>query len=110
MANVVIFKTGKTPQYLRSVNTPDYEGDSDVLVNPDISSVERVDIKFWKRSRNSVVEMSVAEKKVITDAERVKELARADELEVEAIDLAKALIAAGVVTKTVLTNKLREVL
>ena len=79
MANIAIFKTGKPPEYLTSVNGAEYMTDPakndatpnspDVLINPDISAVKNVPVKFWKRSGNSIVEMSQAEKDAITEAE-----------------------------------------
>lgn len=62
MANVVLFNP---TQYLQSVNTPDYEGNSDAIINPDISSVQSVPLKYWKRVGNTVVEMTLAEKQVV---------------------------------------------
>ena len=79
MANIAIFKTGKPPEYLTSVNGAEFMTDPasndttpnspDVLINPDISAVKNVPVKFWKRSVNSIVEMSQAERDAITAAE-----------------------------------------
>ena len=81
MANIAIFKPNETPQYLTSVNGAEYmvdptalEGnvvsnDPDVLFNPDISAVVNVSLKYWKRSGDNIVEMTVGEKQVIDDAE-----------------------------------------
>ena len=69
MANVVIFKTGQYPQYLTSVNTPDYSSDPNTIVNPDMSAVSGVPLKFWKRSGNNVLEMTQAEKDTILTKE-----------------------------------------
>lgn len=79
MANIVIFKPGKPPEYLESVNGAEYMTDPatndtkpnspDVLINPDISAVKNVPVKFWKRVGNAVVEMSQAEKDAIAAAE-----------------------------------------
>lgn len=79
MANIAIFKTGRPPEYLTSVNGAEFMTDSasndatpnspDVLINPDISAVKNVPVKFWKRSGDSIVEMSKAEKDAITAAE-----------------------------------------
>lgn len=65
MANIAIFRTGKTPQYLKSVNTPDYESDPNVIVNPDISALGSVPLKYWKREKDNVLEMTQAEKDVV---------------------------------------------
>lgn len=79
MANIVIFKPGKPPEYLESVNGAEYMTDPatndtkpnspDVLINPDISAVKNVPVKFWKRVGNAVVEMSQAEKDAVAAAE-----------------------------------------
>ena len=65
MSNIARFRQGQTPEYLKSVNTPDYSSDPDVIVNPDISSVQNVPLKYWKRNLNAVVEMSQSEKNVV---------------------------------------------
>lgn len=77
--NIAIFKPGKQPEYLISVNGAEFMADPatndttpnspDVLINPDISAVKNVPIKFWKRNGNSIVEMTQAEKDAITAAE-----------------------------------------
>ena len=81
MSNIAIFKPNQTPQYLTSVNGAEYmvdptalEGnvvsnDPDVIFNPDISAVVNVSLKYWKRSGDNIVEMTVGEKQVIDDAE-----------------------------------------
>lgn len=69
MANIAIFKTGKPAQYLTSVNTPDYSSDPDVIIDPDISNVQSVPLKYWKRVGNTIVEMTQAEKDVILASE-----------------------------------------
>lgn len=66
MASVALFNP---TQYLTSVNTPDYEGNPDAIINPDISAVQNVPLKFWKRVGNTIVEMSQAEKDAIAAAE-----------------------------------------
>lgn len=68
MANVALFRSGQTPQYLTSVHTPDYSSDPDAIVNPDVSAVIAVALKYWKRSGNSVVEMSAGEKSAVDSA------------------------------------------
>lgn len=111
MSNIAIFKSGQTPQYLKSVNTPDYDQDPDVIVNPDVSSLDGVEMKYWKRVGDSVAEMTTSEKQVVDDAEEADRIARIDRLEsIDAIVLAKALVKAGVVTKTLLVSKIKEVL
>lgn len=49
MANIARFKAGKTPEYMESVNTPEYSSDPDVIVNPDITAVQAVPLKFWNK-------------------------------------------------------------
>jgi hypothetical protein len=51
--------------YLPSGNTPDYLGNPDALINPDVSTVQDiVPRKYWQGNRggNSVLEMSQADK------------------------------------------------
>jgi len=43
--------------------------DPDVIFNPDISAVQNVPLKYWKRSGDNIVEMNLAEKQTILDAE-----------------------------------------
>jgi hypothetical protein len=69
MANVAIFRSGQTPVYLTSVHTPDYEGDPDVIINPDISAVAAVPLKYWKRVVNAIQEMTAGEKTTVDNAE-----------------------------------------
>lgn len=92
MANVAIFKNGEKPKYLRSVNTPDYEGDYDVLINPDISSVAGVPLKYWKRNVDSIEEMTISEKSDVDAAELVAKKGLADTYSVGTITLLTALI------------------
>lgn len=95
MSDIVIFRQGETPQYLKSVNTPDYEGDPDVLINPDISAVETVPLKYWKRSGDTIVEMSANEKQVVEDAELQERKDAADTFNVTNELIVKGLIVAG---------------
>jgi hypothetical protein len=68
MADVVIFDPNDTvvanrvTDYLLSVNTPDYEGNPNTLINPDLSSVVGVEQNYWKVDTDAVVEMSTGEK------------------------------------------------
>lgn len=70
MANVIIYDKDASPKrvikYLISVNTPDYSGRPDVLVNPVLPGG---DIKYWKVVDSSVVEMTQEEKDAIDSAE-----------------------------------------
>ena len=71
MADIIIYDpadsdvAGRVTQYVTSVNTPDYDGETNKLVNPDLSSLSAVPQKYWKESSGSVVEMTQAEKDVI---------------------------------------------
>lgn len=65
MANITIFKSGQTPQYVQSVNTPDYEGNPDIIINPDISAVKIIPLKYWKHDGNKILEMTQAEKDTV---------------------------------------------
>lgn len=66
MANIVIFDPGdslkKVIEYRQSVNTPDFDWRSDVLVNPEVSALSGIPIKYWKVVNNQVLEMTQAEK------------------------------------------------
>jgi hypothetical protein len=68
MSNIVLFNPSDTivanrvTQYLNSVNTPDYNGVTDKIINPNLSSVSGVDQNYWKVQDGSVVEMSAGEK------------------------------------------------
>ena len=92
MANVILFKPNQQPQYLTSVNTPDYSSDPDVIVEPDLSSVSGVPIKFWKRSGNTVVEMTQAEKDAIAASELITRKNAADTFQADPVAIFTALI------------------
>lgn len=67
-----------TMQLLSSVNTPDYPS-SDWIINPDLSAVAGVAVKYWKVAGDVVAEMDQSEKDVVDAAElaEVKKAARA---------------------------------
>ena len=92
MANIIIFKAGKEPQYLLSVNTPDYSSDPDVIVNPDISAVKNIPLRFWKRSGDNVIEMTQAEKDAIAVTEITARKSSADTFEANNLAIFTALI------------------
>lgn len=46
----------------RSINTPDYSGNPNTLVNPDLSAVSGVEWRYWKESTGSIIEMTAGEK------------------------------------------------
>ena len=92
MANVALFRSNQEPQYLKSVNTPDYSSDPDALIDPNITSVQSVPTKFWKRSGNTVSEMSQAEKDVILAAELTARKSAADTFAADPLAIFTALI------------------
>ena len=71
MANVI---NRTTCEYLESVNTPDFSV-LDWIINPDLSAVSGVPMKYWKCSGDSVVEMSQAEKDTVDAAEAASQAA-----------------------------------
>src|SRR3990167_9506759 len=99
MSNIAIFKPNQTPQYLTSVNGAEYmvdptalEGnvvsnDPDVIFNPDISAVKNIPLKYWKRNGNLIIEMSQAEKDVITAAELQARKDAADDFGIEGMKI-----------------------
>ena len=68
MSNIAIFRTGQPPQYLTSVNEPPYVGDPDVLIDPDVSEVISVPLRYWKRVGDTIVEMTQGEKDAVDAA------------------------------------------
>jgi len=111
MSNIAIFKQGQQPRYLKSVHTPDYDQDPDVVVNPDVSALDAVPLKYWKRSGDTVSEMSAVEKQAIDDAEKAIRTSRIERMEdIDAVVLAKALVRSGVVSKTVLIDNIKEII
>ena len=78
MADIVIYNPshpdvpGKVTEYHKSANTPDYDGESSKVVNPDLSALSSVDIMFWKEDSGSIVEMSSAEKDLIVILDEYK--------------------------------------
>jgi len=70
MANIVIYNpsavvTNQVIQYVTSVNTPDYDYESNKVINPDLSAVISQPMKWWKVSGNNVVLMSQAEQDTV---------------------------------------------
>ena len=104
MANIGIFKPNETPQYLTSVSEGPYVVDINVdkrlqqplddtiLLNPDISGVSGVPIKYWKKVNSTIVEMSQAEKDVILAAELQVRKASADNFSSDPLSIFTALI------------------
>jgi DNA/RNA endonuclease G (NUC1) len=95
MANIAIFKSGQTPEYLQSVNGAEYMVDPtalegnivpnspDVIFNPDVSAVINVPRKFWKRVGNIIVEMTQSEKDIVLAAELQAKKNNADSLNIQ---------------------------
>ncbi len=78
MSLVVVFDEGASPQKVLEVhpsaNTPEYEGRSDVLINPSLAAVVGVPERYWKVVEPNVLEFTQAEK----DAQDAAEAAAAD--------------------------------
>jgi len=96
MSDVALFKSGRTPQYLRSVHTPLYLGDPDAIINPDVSAlIGVVPLKYWKRSGSTVSEMNTTEKQAIAAAEAAEVDTAVGNFEVDIIPIVKAIIQIG---------------
>ncbi len=73
MSDIVVYDpadpivAGRVTDYRISVHTPDWEGNPNTLVNPDLSGVSGVPQIYWKESTGSIVEMSAGEKTAIDD-------------------------------------------
>ena len=74
MADIIVYDpvepvvAGRVTAYVKSANTPDYDGEPNKLVNPDLSALSAVLQKYWKESSGSVVEMTAQEKTDIDDS------------------------------------------
>ncbi len=69
MSSVAIFLAGKTPQYIPSNIVPaDYAGRNDVVIDPDISQVASLALKYWKLSGGIVVAMTAQEQAAVDAA------------------------------------------
>lgn len=93
---LIVRKINDQIEVLKSANTPDYEGQPDTLINPDIEHMQGVPLKYWKLENDQVLEMTQNEKQVIDEKENDKKV-QPEALTV--IDMAKILIAKGYVTK-----------
>lgn len=73
MSNVLIFDpaTGNGKEYLLSVNTPDYAGRADALINPNATLLKTVPAEYVKVSGGSAAEMTAAEKAAVDAAKPV---------------------------------------
>lgn len=78
MASIIFYNPedlivpNKVIEYMKSVNTPDYIGLPNIIINPDLSNVQYVSMKYWKVSEEQVVEMDVSEKDAINEAVEAK--------------------------------------
>jgi len=76
MSNVIVYDPDDTvvanrvTDYLKSVNTPEYEG-GNTLINPSLAAVSDVNIIYWKVNAGTVVGMTQIEKDAI-DASLVR--------------------------------------
>jgi len=95
MSNVVIFETNRDPVYLKSVNTPDYAGNLNALINPDLNAVKGVPIKYWKRIDGNIVEMTAQEKSVI-DQKKLEEAKSQVQLDIYWLGLLDILKVKGI--------------
>lgn len=120
MSNIAIFKSGQTPQYLESVNTGEYvidpnvpknqviPKDPDVIINPDISAVKSVNRKYWKRSGDKVVEMTIAEKVQVDLAEKQVQIDAINQYKFDGGELAEILVDKGILTKTEVVDLIKQ--
>lgn len=74
MASVVIYDpydsivADRVITYLSSANTPEYVGQPNTLVDPDLSALTAVPYKYWKYDGvSAIVEMSVSEKEAVSE-------------------------------------------
>ena len=56
-----------TKEYRTSVNTPDYP-EVTWIINPDLSAVQSVPVKYWKIVGDTVTEMNQSEKDAVDAA------------------------------------------
>jgi hypothetical protein len=72
MSDIVRFSTATTPnpvtEYRQSVNTPDFSGLPNTLVNPDLSAVSGQPLKYWKVVTGAVQLMTSPEQAVVDEA------------------------------------------
>lgn len=96
MADIVVVINGKL-EYIKSTNTPDYPT---AIVNPDLTALQGVPIKYWKILNGQVVEMTQSEKNAVDTAEATElSTAKNNYQLLTVIALAKALVKKGVLTK-----------
>lgn len=119
MANIAIFKPNEQPQYLTSVSEGDYvvdinvdkrlqvPKDSTILINPDISSVMSIPLKYWKKVNNTVVEMTKVEKQAVDDVQKQLRIDAINNYQFEGGRLAEILVDEGIITKDKITDKIK---
>jgi hypothetical protein len=74
MANIALFRTGQSPEYIPSAETSIFASDPDAIVNPDLSAVTGLEPKFWKRSGNSVLAMNATEQNLVLANELIAQM------------------------------------
>lgn len=64
MADIIIYdtNTGRVTKYLKSVNTPDYFGREDCLINPNLIKVEGVPSRLWRVENGTVRRQTIEER------------------------------------------------
>lgn len=111
-ANVAEFdeNNNKVKDYKKSVDTNEYQGRNDVVINPDMP--ENVPNKYLKHSDGHIVEMNQSEKAAVdaeyTEAEENLEIQRINDLNVSVADLAKAIAALTLMTEQQIKDKIKE--
>lgn len=111
-ADVAIYdeQTNKVKDRKASVNTLEYNGRTDVVINPAV--LAGVPIKYQKVVNGEVVEMSAQEKSdadsTATTAVRNNQISDVDNLRVSAKELANALVGLGIITEQQLKDKIKE--
>ena len=72
MADIVRYSTSTTPnpitEYRQSVNTPDYDGQPNVLINPNLSAVAGQPLRYWKHVAGAIQLMTLAEQNAVDAA------------------------------------------
>lgn len=65
--NIVIYDTTtyRVNSYKISVNTPYYTSRIDVVINPDVSLLEGIPLRYWKYDNGYIVEMTQGEKDTV---------------------------------------------
>lgn len=72
MADIARYSTSSTPnpvtEYRQSVNTPDYEGQPNVLINPNLSAVAGQPMRYWKHIAGEIQLMTQGERDAVDAA------------------------------------------